>query len=408
MKITEETWAEISRNLEDHHEVFYKIWQIGKPIFTEDIPTASITFNELGEFVVFGFNPVFWDKIDLYNKLFVICHECLHVILNHGIRTKDSIDRETVNALLDVVVNHLLIQNFGFEREKIYNWKELCWVDTVFKNKKVPDDQSFEYYFNLLEKVTINLNVSTVDDHSMMGKNFDKVIDKLNKELNESTKNTLKNIIDKHFEEVGQKAGQEHGELWHFVDVQQKKKQKWENIIKKWTKKTVIENNKDIEQWARTQRRLILFPNNNIFLPSEMEVDDFDYDKRKIQVFFFLDTSGSCWNLKDRFFNAANSLPENRFDIRLFCFDTKVKETSLVSKKVYGGGGTSFQILENWIQKEIKEKNVSYPDAIFVITDGFGDNINPQKPENWHWFLTYWETLFIPKKCKTYNLNDFE
>ena len=29
-------------------------------------------------------NPKFWDSLNYYNKAFVIAHECLHIILNHG------------------------------------------------------------------------------------------------------------------------------------------------------------------------------------------------------------------------------------------------------------------------------------------------------------------------------------
>ena len=108
-----------------------------------------------------------------------------------------------------------------------------------------------------------------------------------------------------------------------------------------------------------------------MFLPSEMEIDERDFEKTQIDVWFFLDTSGSCWNLKDRFFTAAASLPPERFNIRLFCFDTVVKETTLESKKVYGGGGTCFKILEEEIQKEIRQ-GAEYPTGVFVITDGYG------------------------------------
>jgi hypothetical protein len=111
-----------------------------------------------------------------------------------------------------------------------------------------------------------------------------------------------------------------------------------------------------------------------MFLPSDMEIEDDNDEKTRIKVYFYLDTSGSCWGLKDRFFAAALSLPDDRFDIRLFCFDTTVQETTLESRKIYGGGGTSFSILEAHIQKEIKEKG-EYPEAVFVITDGYAATV---------------------------------
>ena len=44
-------------------------------------------------------------------KLFVICHEMLHIILNHGKRSKNTLSENKIaaNMALDIVVNHSLI-----------------------------------------------------------------------------------------------------------------------------------------------------------------------------------------------------------------------------------------------------------------------------------------------------------
>jgi hypothetical protein len=122
-----------------------------------------------------------------------------------------------------------------------------------------------------------------------------------------------------------------------------------------------------------------------------------------------MDTSGSCYNYKERFFQAALSLPKEKFKIRLFCFDDNIKETTLESRKVYGGGGTSFEIIESHIQKIMKEERLDYPEAVFLITDGAGTNVMPEKPDRWYWFLTPYSTRnLIPEKSKVYELKDFE
>ena len=136
LKISSEEWLEISYSLEPHHAVFYKVWQMGKPVFDESIDTAAVQFDQEGKFVLFRFNPNFWSKLNLYNKLFVICHEALHIVLNHGIRTKDAgMNAQAVNVALDVVVNHTLIRNFGFDCSMIDNADHFCWVDTVLDRK---------------------------------------------------------------------------------------------------------------------------------------------------------------------------------------------------------------------------------------------------------------------------------
>lgn len=444
VRISNEEWFEISRALEPHHAVFYKVWQMGKPVFNDEIDTAAVQFDEHGDFIWFHFNPHFWKRLQFKDKLFVICHEALHIVLNHGVRTRDAgRNRRATNVALDVVVNHTLVNNFGFERANIEGWQDYCWVDTVFPHKKPlpPDNEMYEYYYNLFDKVYGDGGMGdgegggpgTVDEHDMMGEgsgDWGKVIDQLNEGLSEEEKESLKSTVNKHFQKANPKEAQKNskagvgtGGQWVFTNVGKvKKKQKWETVIKKWSKKYLINKDKDVEQWARLQRRMSMLP-KDMFLPTEMEVDDEEKEKTKIDVWFYLDTSGSCWGLKDRFFTAALSLPPEKFNVRLFCFDTTVEETTLESRKVYGGGGTAFDILENEIQKELArgggtkqtkdgktvQQITKYPEAVFVITDGYGTNVKPEKPEKWYWFITEGGTKsHIDRGCNFYNLADFE
>jgi len=429
VKITTEEWFEISRGLEPHHAVFYQVWAMGRPIFDETIPTACVKFDEQGNFVWFMFNPIFWKSLDFKNKLFVIAHEALHIVLNHGIRGKDAgINQTACNMAMDIVVNHTLTRSFGFDRNEIDNAENYCWVDTVFKDKKpMPkDNEMFEYYYNLFEKVYGDFGMGdgsgegvpvTVDDHEGLQKaskeTIGKIIDQLNESLSEEEKESLKNMVQKHFQKPHPKkdseAGSSSGGQWVFAkNTHVKKKKKWETIIKKWSRKHLYESDKDVEQWAKIHRRMVLLPRTMI-LPSDMEIQAFDDDKNKIDVWFFLDTSGSCWDLKDRFFAAAESLPDHRFNVRLFCFDTTVQETNLQSRKIYGGGGTSFQIIEAHIKNVVAKENIKYPESIWVITDGYGDRIMPSNPDRWHWFITEGGSKsYIDAKCNFYDLREFE
>ena len=181
---------------------------------------------------------------------------------------------------------------------------------------------------------------------------------------------------------------------------------KWETVIKKWEMLSMKFSEVEKEQWIRKSRRINSF-NNGLILPSNSEIECLHMCKNKINVYFFLDTSGSCIHLAERFFTAANSLPKEKFDIKLFCFDTNVEEVSLQSQKVYGGGGTSFNIIEKKIQEE-KIKTKKYPSAVFIITDGYGNKVNPEHPNRWHWFLSSDNKQFIPTTSFSYDLTDFE
>lgn len=426
--ITDEEWLSLGLGLEDHHAVFYKIMEMGKPVFDETIDTACIQFDANGDYVWFRFNPSFWESLNEYNKSFVISHEALHVVLNHGSRAKDAgINGGAANTAMDIVVNHSLVKNFGFDRTKIQNESQLCWIDTVFKDRdpKPPEDESFEYYLGLFEVVygmggmgtgeEGDGSPKTLDDHSGMGKQSDdwgKVLKDLNENLTPEEKKSLQNTVKKHYQDSDKKEGRERSPQgtghWVFLNTGYvKKKRKWEQVIKNWALKHIRSTEKEVEQWSRTNRRMVALPNDMI-IPTEMEMEVNDPEACKIDVWFYLDTSGSCWNLKDRFFTAAESLPEWRFKVRLFCFDTEIQETTLQSKKVYGGGGTSFSILEEHIQSEMN-RGERHPMAVFVITDGYGDQIRPAKQDRWHWFLTeYGVVSCLPKGSNVYNLRDYE
>lgn len=411
--ISSDYWLEISHDLEQHHALFYQCWKMGRPVLTEAIETACVAFNRQGEFVEFCFNPKFWDSLDHYTRLFVICHECLHVILNHGQRTTDSKDKHRTNATLDIVVNLLLIRCFGFEREKVVDGEDLCWIDTVYPDDYkgiIPEDESYEFYYRLLPPTPV-LHVRILDDHSSLGGNWDKVIDKLNDQLSHEEKQAIRGMIEKHYQGDENKKAKK-GEAadtgkWTFMGHEPVARQrKWENVIKQWSIKYLKDDLQHEEQWARVARRLCLLP-DEVVLPSEMEVDWFEKDR--MPVFLFLDTSGSCRGYKDRFWKAGMSLPPERFDVRMFCFDDVVMETSLAERKMREGGGTSFAIIERHIQRCVQTEGIEYPEAVFLITDGYGDEVQPQKPQNWYWFLTNGgSSNYIPQRSKTFLLKDYQ
>ncbi len=406
MNLTNEEFLELSRKLDAHHAVFYKLWELGKPVFTDEIPTAAIMFDKTdGEAVAFCFNPKHWKESSEYERLFTICHECLHVILNHGRRIQGfpSLNMPAANIALDVVVNHMLVDKFGFERDKLDKPDNLCWIDTVFKGRDdIKRHETFEYYFKELVKNAIPVNVCLCDVHGL--EDTGDIIDELDELLSDEDKELLRDSIEKHGE--SKKAGTGTGGQWCFAKVGKvAQKKKWETVIKKWSLQFTVDI-REIEQWARLHRRRAMLP-EDFMLPSEMEDDDRE-DPGKILVWFFQDTSGSCSGFRDRFFKAAMSLPTWRFDIKLHCFDTKVFETTLEGKKLYGFGGTSFSCIERYIQEYIKEHEEEYPRACFIVTDGYGDKVSPQYPDRWHWFLSNSYKVYVPPKSPCYQLSDYE
>ncbi len=424
-------YFEILRELEQYHALFGRFWTVGSLVEDEKIPTACICFDrKSGDGIQFKINPKFWATCDTYKKVFIIAHECLHVYLEHGRRMK-HMDRDIANIAADVVVNHYLLDGFGFDRDKIADWENYCWLDTVFKGRKdVKPYECLEYYYNLLIKDqdgkgkkggkgekgeggdTGEGSPQTVDSHEDFEELTDEVLREIVKKLAQEELEDFQDITEEsnnsEKQEASKMPGSTAGQMSRIIMLGRViKKKKWETVVKNVLGRLAKEKDVMVEQWAHPNRRLAAFQGGELMLPNEIE--DTILHRDRIDVWFFQDTSGSCVHLAERFFKAAASIPDDKFRIRMFCFDTEVHETTLKSGKLYGFGGTSFTCIEDHIQKLVKtEKGTLYPSVVFLVTDGAGDNVHPEHPSRWHWFLSDQYTRYIPKESKIYDLAKFE
>lgn len=402
----------ISKELQSYDYIFRAFWELGNIKYSDEIETAAIKFDKEGQAVDFIINKNFWNSLNQKSKIFIICHECLHFIFKHGIRFKEHINTnffKCVNIASDVVINEFLINSLDFNREELDEKisKNGCWHDTVFKeDKDVKKNKNTDYYFNILKKKDVLPEVFRFDEHVFLTE----------KDIESSQKYIENNIdIDSFMEEFSENsleinsltAGSEGGKK-RKIEVEKKIKKKWESVIKDWAIKKISHTIDYSERWDRTSLRYSNLT-NNIKLPSYHWIFDEFYKNDMIEVFFFMDNSGSCYHLANRFFSAAKSLDPKKFKIRLFSFDAYVQELNINKSTIYGGGGTRFDIIENKIQNIIIKEKIKYPDAVFIITDGYGNNVYPEFPKKWHWFLTtHNSTYCIPSESLIYNLEDFE
>lgn len=419
--------------LEDYSSIFYTIWSNVIPEYTTEISTAAVYFDTDHKVTKIGINPDFWDTLDTYTKTFILAHECLHIILDHGIRYdfQYKTDHQIANIAMDLAVNHKLVNNFGFNRYLIKDYKNYCWVDTIFK-RKVDDTQSFEYYYNLLKDIESGSSKCGNSLKDSAADSFDshEGLDSLSQEDEESIKEIKESIAKKIKEnnsieelkefkqELGDIPSCEMGRPGEPLipgtiekEIKLKRvppKKKWESVIKEWTRYDITEGTE--YQWVTEDRRFASVNKTDLLLPQLGITEGKDYNK--IDILFFLDCSGSCYHLSERFFDAAMTLNPKRFNVRLFSRTTEVCELDITKRviRTRGYGSDDFGCMERFIQKE-KAKGIPYPDAIFHITDGgdcSGVMIDPEYPERWHWFLTGNYTRWIPKTCNIHKLSDFE
>lgn len=407
-------YNELLLRLESIHSAFRFLVENSNPSFDYICSTACILFNTENKTFSFHINPEFWlSNSSLEFRAFIISHESYHVFMNHASRAIAS-NRDVANIAQDIVINEMLASQF-FDKNVIDPEGRFCWYDTVLHDIPHEKGENYEYYYNLLmQNINLVYNKDLIGSHDgSSGRDGDNGNIKMPKNERPIKKSDVDDFINGINEGEGCDviAGTLPGGI--VITVEKtivKPKKKWESVIKTWVSKKLKKEEKVISHWIGKDRRMALL-DNILMIPSSREVEEKELKKDKIDLWFFQDTSGSCQSFANRFFTAARSIPTDRFNIRTFCFDTQVYETDLSSGKLYGFGGTCFRILERQIQQELASgKLKTYPNAIFVITDGWGTHITPRYPDRWHWFLggSSITREYIPPKSKTYMLKDFE
>ena len=409
--LTYDEYREVLESLLEHHGVFYQFWRLVKPVYSNAVPTACVGFNKEGNCIEFLINKKFWDKQSNHNKKFIIAHECLHVINSHGKRAGKKMSN-LANQAMDIVVNESLVKYFNFNRKKIDPKSEYFWLDNSFDNHpSILPWNSFEYYYNLLLKdAKFVKNKSLINDHSGLGDIPEQSVQEIINNLSDEESESLKNITEdsnknSRKNEDNKNIGNTKGGLTQKLENKALPiKKKWETIIKRFEKK--MTRNESLENhWIMKDRRLFNL-NFDIFLPSDIEQTVRKTESNKIATWFFIDTSGSCWDLAPRFFRAAKSLNPDKFDVQFFAFDTLVYKVDLKKNKVDGGGGTSFRCVTDYVYKKYAQNPY-----VWIITDGWGNgaSIPEDQRKKWNWFLTSdGTTAYIPNGCKVHSLKDFE
>lgn len=417
--------VELLRGLQPYGNMYYTFLNMSHIEFSDTIKTLAVCASEQSsESITLKINKNFWESIDKLQKLFLIGHECLHVMLSHLPRlfmmsNHPNFDMLTMNIAADLCVNETLTRNYKFIREEVdIGW---WWLDKAFPNQQVSHGMSMEYYYDLLlehgiptandtgDNESIGNNSSNgnyrelADDHSEWFQISDNVLKEIIDSMDLSELEKLKQIIiDTNSNDQSTPAGNSYELVMKQLQIKNiVKKKKWESVIHRWVKSKLRVVDSEHYQWARKNRRFTTI-DNKFFLPTIADMDK--HKKDKISIAFYLDTSGSCYSYAQRFFDAAKSVPLDKFDVRFFCFSTYVTEIDLTHGKLAMGGGTSFRIIEESVLKHF----TTYPDGVFIITDGYGDNVVPKIPEKWFWFLTEDVDSCFPKTCNKFLLKNYE
>lgn len=386
---------------------FRAFWNLSDIFFTEEIPTACVTFSETR--IKMLFNPEFWKELSETGQLFVICHEQFHIISDHFRRMcfHDG-DAQLKNKAADVAVNHALIRNYDFEKTDLPDWEKYCWVETLFPDQDIPDNETAQFYYALLQSQHEKGNMcceggECVDDHLGAGEIPKQLQDMISKVISDHIKEQTEGMSDDEIEDFMEDFREElgvsydtegfgHHQQTHHIKP--KEDLQWKQVYKNIPKKLYSIRQKS--HWINRQRNHMLLP-DELMLPCELEEQKEDI----VRVLVYLDSSGSCISHAKFFLEHALTLPRKMFDVHLFGFGTVVYPlTKTPPYNLKGFGNESYAAVSEHVNSFGKKV-----DAVFVFTDGYSRSMVPHEPRKWHWFITPSGTKTqIDKNCNIYEL----
>ena len=216
----------------------------------------------------------------------------------------------------------------------------------------------------------------------------DEETDKVKKDVNE----TLKKLNPDSQEKILTVSKESGSNMLTFTVPKGVANKKWESVCKDMIASIMKMGKKRYDSFNHIPNFMRAMP-STFRLPDYREVDRQTPDKFKLVV--FVDCSGSMSSIITRLVALLNTIPRDKFDVHFCFFDTQVVPVHPNEHGMYenvtipGGYGTSFHQCETYIQTQIAQKKwESYPDLVWMWTDGAGSVIKPEFAKRWTVFLT--------------------
>lgn len=341
-----------------------------------------------------AFSPTFLEELSDKELDFVMMHEILHVVLQHCLRGEDK-DNERYNIAADIVINSTIMhenddkassitlskygesmhiapdgkEGYLYTAEEVYEMlqsKQKNFDSGNKKSKKAGNVGSKKVRAEKVQQSRKDMNKPVAkrwDDHSQWGK------------FEEDSK--LRDVWVKNFAECCEAikvrdASNNRGTLPMFAQRMLEKLKKpqtdWRTILNDFIQEEICDYS-----FSPPDRR---FQDSPFFLPDFNEMGKND---NVSDILFFIDTSGS---ISDNDMTTAYSEIKGAIDQYdgklkgwLGFFDAAIIEPKPFSSfeefiviKPAGGGGTDFQIIFEYVDQHMKDKE---PNCIIILTDGY-------------------------------------
>lgn len=414
--LNDEEYLHLLGQMALHHSVFYAMARRTAIFVSDDMPTAAIYFTDDGtDYVKIVVGTKLWESANDSLKVFIIIHEYLHLLYEHGLRglalqSNYPGENRRINVAMDICINEDAVNHYNVIREDVDPEDAYCWFNKYFPMGRYDSSRGFEYYFKLLEGNENLDSGDTVDDHQPMmeGRINSEAVERILRDVLVEIGEKEANAI---LSNMGKIAGTSNIKgLRDAVIEARPKKDKWETIIKKWSK-AVTRGTNEFDTWLYDNRATMLSP-YDVKLPAYKDFDDVVARNDFLEVFFFIDISPSCESYIERFLAVPGTLNPERFKVNVCAFDLQVTPIDVSKKTIslHRRLGTSFSIIESWILNETVKRGKPYPKGVFILTDGYGDTVKPKNPASWYMLLTDKrnKAQTVPEGVSTFQLKDYE
>ena len=339
---------------------------------TDAIPTAGTNGKQL------LVNPEWFGKLTLNERVFVICHEVMHVILEHPRRTKLYMDRgigpdmkafnpEKMNVAEDYIINDWVIHSGQNDMPK-----GGC-LDPKFGYNDLADD----VYCQITDPPPKDGQGGNTDGDG----NWDTHLPESKDGSASHSKADLQRAL-KSAEASAKSQGKMPGSMQRLVDEMCESQVDWTEQLQL---SVTTSAGRDDVTWARPNRkRLAMMP--HIYLPGTCS-------HRAGTIVMYVDTSGSIGaNELKHFFGEMGAIidgmnPEHSWvgscDSVAYSPHEMESGEELMSYIPEGGGGTHMPA----IFEKLKEHYEISPDVLVILTDGYTD-FGDQPPYDVIWVMT--------------------
>ena len=357
----------------------------------DEVPTAATDGKNL------FFNPDFFMGLDAEERVFLLLHEVMHNVYEHGIRLGFR-DNSTWNEAGDYVINDELIQRgFKMPKDGLHdsNYRDMS-ADEIYEDlikKKDKGGSNAPTPWPDIQAPPDNQQGDGNPDKSgngqgSSGQNQSQGLGGIPAPSAQEVADHNKDLLiqaTQASQMSGDKAGTVPGSLERILDKMLKPKLPWNKILAKF----LFSLNKNDYSWRKPNRRFI---SQGIIMPSL-------HSEGVGKIDFAVDTSGSVSEADfNRFISEIGYVFKtfNPKEIGVMQFDSILQSNDkccsvqdFLKIKFSGGGGTRIEpVLEVFKDNDAK--------ALVILTDGYlyhGEELDPKKPVIW---CVYSNPRFVP------------